>query len=261
MEDLMELNLTDKHVLITGASQGIGLATAKGFAAEGAHLHLVSRSIEKLEAAAETIGKISSVEVSVHALDLSQSTAVAELTQACPQVDILVNNAGAVPGGDISSMDEETWREVWDLKVFGYINLARAFFQQMQSRKAGVIINVAGVQGERPSYGFLAGATGNAALMTLARGMGSRSIDSGVRVLTINPGGTETPRLVNMLKAGAEKSLGDAERWRETLTDFPLGRLAKPEEVADLILFLASDRASYINATVITIDGGLSHRG
>jgi NAD(P)-dependent dehydrogenase (short-subunit alcohol dehydrogenase family) len=256
----MDLNLTNKRVLVTGASEGIGFAIAKGFAEEGAHLHLVSRSAEKLHAAKDSILTTSSVEISVHPLDLSQSGSTNELTQSCPNVDILVNNAGAVPGGDIISMDEETWRKTWDLKVFGYINLARGFFEQMKPRKSGVIINIAGVSGDRPSFGFLAGATASAALMTFAHGMGSRSIDSGVRVLTVNPGGTETPRLVEMLKAGANNRFGDSQRWRELLTDTPLGRLAKPEEIANVVLFLASDKASYVNATTITVDGGLSYR-
>jgi NAD(P)-dependent dehydrogenase (short-subunit alcohol dehydrogenase family) len=172
---------------------------------------------------------------------------------------VLINNAGAVPGGEIS-MSEQTWREAWDLKIYGYINMMRQFFKQMSERGSGVIINIAGTAGERPGFGFLAGAGGNAAIMAITRGLGSHSIDTGVRVLTVNPGRTETPRMETLMKTEAERVLGDRDRWRELLTGLPLDRAARPEEVADLVVFLASERASYINATVITIDGGISQR-
>jgi NAD(P)-dependent dehydrogenase (short-subunit alcohol dehydrogenase family) len=157
-------------------------------------------------------------------------------------------------------MDEETWRRVWDQKPLSYFNLARGFFSQMKKRNSDVIINVAGVQGNKPSFGFLASATANAALMTFAHGLGSRSIDNGVRVLTVNPGGTEIPRLVNMLQGWAERKFGDSQRWPELIEDNPLGRLAKPEEITDVVVFFASARASYVNATTITVDGGLTYR-
>ncbi len=255
----MELNLEGKRVLVTGGSEGIGFAIAKSFALEGAHLHLVSRSKEKLEKAKAEILKIADAEVSVHPYDLSVSENVQKLSRECSDIDILINNAGAVPPGDIS-MSEDTWREAWDLKIYGYINMMRAYYSRMAEKKSGVIINIAGGAGERPRFGFLAGAAGNAAIMALARGLGSQSIDSGVRVLTVNPGRTETQRMVQLLKAEANRSYGDSERWRELLADSPAGRAATPEEVADLVVFLASDRASYVNATVITVDGGAAAR-
>ena len=256
----MNLQLSGKTVLVTGGSQGIGLAVAKGFAAEGASLHLVSRSESKLISAREQIAAVGPVDVKIHPCDLSDSANIDELARLCPQIDILVNNAGAVPGGDILGTNEDTWRVAWDLKIFGYINMTRAFYRIMRERDGGVIVNVIGAAGEKPGYNFLAGSSGNAALMAFTRGMGSRSIDDGVRVVAVNPGGVETPRMVTLAETRAERELGDASRWRELSNDLPLGRPARPEEVADLVVFLSSERASYVNATVVTIDGGNTYR-
>ncbi len=255
----MDLHLEGKVVLITGGSQGIGFAVARAFAAEGAALHLVSRSRENLERARKEIQDATAASVTLHPYDLSVSANINALAEECGDVDILVNNAGAVPVGDIT-MSESVWREGWDLKIFGYFNMARAFYRTMKEKRSGVIINIAGTAGERPGYNFLAGAAGNAAIMAFTRGLGSRSIDSGVRVLAVNPGRTVTARMETMLKAEAEKLHGDSSRWSEPLESLPLGRAAKPEEVADLVVFLSSNRAAYINATVITIDGGNSQR-
>lgn len=255
----MDLRLEGKKVLVTGGSQGIGLAVAKAFAAEGADLHLVSRSKEKLERARSEIEASAGVHVAIHPYDLSVSANVEALAQECGGIDILINNAGAIPVGDIAT-SESVWREAWDLKIFGYINMSRAYYRLMEKRGRGVIINIVGTAGERPGFGYLAGASGNAAIMAFTRGLGSRSIDKGVRVLAVNPGRTATLRMETMLKAEAEKRFGDSSRWREPLGDLPLGRAAKPEEIADLVVFLSSDRAAYINATVITVDGGATLR-
>ena len=138
--------------------------------------------------------------------------------------------------------------------------MSRIYFGRMRIKNGGVIINVIGAAGDRPGYNFLAGSAGNAALMALTRGLGSHSIDDGVRVVAVSPGGVETQRMVTLARARAEREYGDPERWKEFSKDLPLGRAARPEEVADLVVFLASERASYINATVITIDGGNSYR-
>ena len=256
----MDLNLHGKTALVTGASKGIGLAVAKALAAEGCNLHLAARGKETLEAAREAIRKRHQVAVALHPLDLSRSESVGQLAESCRDVDILVNNAGAIPGGTIDIIDEARWREAWDLKVFGYINLTRAFLAMMEARGRGVIVNVVGLAGEKMDAGYVAGSAGNAALIAFTKAVGSTSLDKGVRVLGCNPGPVETDRIVTLMKTRAEREFGDASRWQEYLKRLPLGRAAKPEEVADLVVFLASDRAAYISGTVTNIDGGLGAR-
>lgn len=256
----MELNLKGRTVLITGGSKGIGYAAAEGFAAEGCHLHLVARTEEDLDAAKQKLHAVHGTEVAVHPMDLSQPGAVERLITACPDADILVNNAGAIPGGNLDAIEEDRWREAWDLKVFGYINMTREYYRRMRERGGGVIVNVIGLAGERPDAGYVAGSAGNASLMAFTRAVGSRSLDEGIRVVAVNPGLVETDRATTLLQTRAELQLGDRERWREFYKELPLGRAAKPEEVADLVVFLASERASYITGTVHTLDGGVSGR-
>ena len=256
----MDLNLAGRSVLITGGSKGIGYATAEAFAAEGCHLHLVARSEDGLNAAKEKLHQDHGVEVAVHPMDLSKPGAVEQLIQAGPDADILVNNAGAIPGGNLDTVDEERWREAWDLKVFGYINMTREYYRRMRERGGGVIVNVIGLAGERPDAGYVAGSAGNAYLMAFTRAVGSRSIDEGIRVVGVNTGLVETDRAKTLLQTRAEMELGDRERWRELLKNQPLDRAAQPGEAADLIVFLASERASYITGTVYILDGGISSR-
>jgi NAD(P)-dependent dehydrogenase (short-subunit alcohol dehydrogenase family) len=256
----MDLNLHGKTALVTGASKGIGLAVAKALAAEGCNLHLVARGRETLEAAREAIRKRHQVAVALHPLDLSRSESVGQLAESCREIDILVNNAGAIPGGTIDMIDEARWRAAWDLKVFGYINLTRAFLALMEKRGRGVIVNVVGLAGEKMDAGYVAGSAGNAALIAFTKAVGSTSLDKGVRVLGCNPGPVETDRIITLMKTRAEREFGDASRWQEYLKKLPLGRAAKAEEVADLVAFLASERAGYISGTVTNIDGGLGAR-
>ena len=253
----MDLGLTGRSVLITGSSKGIGLACAHAFAAEGCDLHLVSRSIENLQHAREELSAQYQVQITLHALDLSDSNNVDQLVKDAAEVDILVNNAGAIPGGDINAVDEARWRAAWDLKVFGYINMTRAFLAIMSARGHGVIVNDIGTGGEKLDYDYIAGAAGNASIMAFTRAIGSRSIYSGVRVVGVNPGPVETDRIQTIMRSKALTEFGDESRAAQYYANWPMQRFAKPQEVADLIVFLASNRASYISGTVVTIDGGM----
>jgi NAD(P)-dependent dehydrogenase (short-subunit alcohol dehydrogenase family) len=252
----LDLKLANKKVLVTGASKGIGAAIAESFAAEGAHVLLNARNAAKLESLAESLRSRFQVCAETHPADLRISDQIAKLAADCADIDVLVNNAGDIQGGSIFSVDENLWRHSWELKVFGYINLSRLAYTRMKQRGSGVIINNIGNAGERPNFDYIAGAAGNAALMSFTRALGSTSLFDNIRVLGVNPGPVATERSVSLKRMEASRRWGDPERYADIYHELPLERPAKPSEVADLIVFLASERASYISGSIHTIDGG-----
>jgi NAD(P)-dependent dehydrogenase (short-subunit alcohol dehydrogenase family) len=260
----MDLELRNKSILITGASKGIGFACAAAFAAEGCRLHLAARDAAMLEAARAKLAGQHGVEVSCHPYDLGVAANAVKLARECGDIDVLVNNAGAIPAGTIDQVGDEKWRHAWDLKVFGYINLAREVYAGMRARGSGVIVNVIGMAGERNRPEYIAGSSGNAALMAFSRALGAESVDHGIRVVGVNPGRIQTERQVEAVMDAAERKLGDRARWQEMMTQMaskaPFKRFGRPDEVADLVVYLASARASYISATVVNIDAGQSLR-
>ncbi len=256
----MDLQLKGRTALITGGSRGIGFGVAQVFAAEGCNLHLASRSAADLEAARSKITAAHPVKVTCHALDLGIAENADRLAKECGEIDILINNAGAIPQGGILDFDDKTWRTGWELKMFGYINLTREVYRGMCARRRGVIVNVIGGAGERPTAGYIAGSIANSGLMTMSRALGAESPKFGVRVLGLNPSATATDRGIVRWRNQAQKELGDAERWQELTKGFPFGRPASVEEVANVIVFLASERASYVSGTVVSVDGGAAWR-
>jgi 3-oxoacyl-[acyl-carrier protein] reductase len=259
----MDLRLKGKRVLVTGASKGIGLAVAHALAAEGCRLDIAGRGVPALEQARDRLRQAApGIDVRIHGADLSRVEDQERLAQACAEVDILVNNAGSNPASDLDDTSDKIWRNAWDLKVFGYINLTRSIFHAMKQRRDGVIVNIIGYAGERLFARYIIGSTGNAALMAFSRSVGSQSPDFGVRVVAVNPGYTATDRAESVLRKIAESKFGSAERWRdvERELDLPFGRMGKPDEVADVVTFLVSPRASYVSGTVVTVDGGAANR-
>ena len=254
----MDLHLRGKRVLITGASKGIGAAAAEAFAEEGCDLRLAARNVEQMQALADRLRSSHQIDVAVHGVDLRKPDDLASLAAAAGDIDILVNNAGDIPGGSLDRIDEPTWRHAWDLKVFGFINLTRLVYAQMKARGHGVIVNDIGAAGEKFDANYICGSAGNAALMAFTRALGGKSLKDNIRVVGINPGPVETERHVTLMKTRAKTQLGDENRFRELQQGLPLGRAAKPREIADMMTFLASDRAGYTTGVIYTVDGGYS---
>ena len=253
----MDLGLTDKHVLITGASKGIGLAIATAFAAEGARVTLAARNADALELAVARLRAVGA-EADHIAADLSTDAGREALFAAVPGPDVLVNNAGAIKSGPMSAVTMQDWRTGFDLKVWGYVHLCSLYAPYMQARRSGTIVNIIGMGGRavRPSY--IIGAAGNAALIGFTNALGATTPADNVRVFGINPSTTLTDRMVTRMKGESERAYGTSDRWEEVLGsyNFPFGRPKAPEEVAALTVMLSSPSVHYLSGTVIDMDGG-----
>ena len=236
----MDLKLQGQRVLVTGGSRGIGLAIAQAFAAEGAMPILASRDAEQLALAVQTIHSNTGITAESVTADLSQPGATEALFKAVGAVDVLVNNAGAIPGGSLHDLDEQRWRQAWELKLFSYINLTRCYLPLMEQRGRGVICNIIGLAGVAPRYDYICGSTANAGLIAFTQGLGGGSVRKGVRVFGINPAPTHSQR----------------SRWMELSTKLPFGRMAEPDEIARMTAFACSPLSSYLSGTVINLDAG-----
>lgn len=256
----MDLRLTGKNILITGASQGIGEGLARAFAEEGCSLHLTARSGDKLEALRSEITSTYGVAVGLTVVDMTVDGACERIVEEAGDIDVLVNNAGVIPSGSLFDISPRQWREGWALKGFGYADMIRLVYPRMKARGGGVILNNIGNGGEVCDPNYIEGAAGNAALMAMTRAIGGSSLDDNIRVVGVNPGPVDTTRIYKMLRNFAAAKLGDAGRYEELLQRYPLKRPAKVHEVTDLFLFLASFRSGYTSGTIMTVDGGIASK-
>lgn len=256
----MDLGLDGKCVLVTGGSKGIGLACAEAFAAEGARVAIASRSAANLGAALASL-KAGGCEAIPIEADLTQRDAALRMEEAARralgQIDILVNSAGAAKRYAPGALDMQAWHDAMDAKYFSYVHAMQAVLPGMLGRRSGVIINIVGVGGKVASPWHLPGGAANAALMLVTAGLANAHGRAGIRVNAINPGLTMTDRVRegHLAEAAAQKISTD-ELLRRSEERIPLGRVARPDEVANVAVFLASGRSSYVTGTVLTMDGG-----
>lgn len=258
----MDTQLQGRVAMVSGASKGIGRAIARALAAEGAHVSLAARSEPALrELATELDGAHGAACLPV-AADLTREDDIRRWVAATRErfggLDILVNNAGAIQGGPFLDMPHEAWLESFQLKLFGYVRVAKEVFPLLRARGGGRIVNVIGVAGVQPFPDYMIGSAANAALINITKSLANEGAPHGILVNAVNPGPIATERWDGLLvKWGRAKGVTPRQAEAELLADVPLRRAGTPEEVASLVVFLVSGRASYITGTSIAVDGGM----
>jgi NAD(P)-dependent dehydrogenase (short-subunit alcohol dehydrogenase family) len=248
----------DKIVVITGGSRGIGLGIAKAFAREGAQTVLVSSSVGNLNAAAKTVvGGPAPVTISA---DLRTPVACervfARAKELYGRCDVLVNCAGATKAGAFLELADSDWLDGFALKFFGCVRLSKLFWPMLKAAE-GHVINIDGGAARSPSAEFLIGGSVNAAMANFSKGLSQLGKRDGVNVNVIHPGTTETERNVQLMQQRAAATGKSVDEQRaETLAKSGIRRVGKPEDIAELALFLCSERARHIQGTAIAVDGG-----
>ncbi|MEY3381616.1 MAG: hypothetical protein RL468_2214 [Pseudomonadota bacterium] len=220
-------------------------------------LRLAARDLVSLNAARDTIKSNYAVDVKVQSANLSEPGVADTLAADFPETDILINSAGAIARGSLLNIDPAGFREGFEGKVMASMMLCRALYPHMMSRKYGVIVNVIGIAGEKLNPNSIGTSVANAALIAFTKAFGAESVDHGVRVIGINPGLIHTGRTDNLLNPKTEV---DRLAYAKVMANLPYGRMGKPEEVASLAVFLASDAAKYISGDVISVDAGTRFR-
>jgi NAD(P)-dependent dehydrogenase (short-subunit alcohol dehydrogenase family) len=220
---------------------------------------LVSRDSANLAHAVQAIKAAHHITPEIIEADLSLPGSAEALFQKVGEVDVLVNNAGAIPGGNIHDITEERWRQAWDLKLYSYINLTRAYLPSMEKRGKGVIANIIGMAGAAPRYEYICGSAANAALMLATTGWANAYARRGVRVNGINPGQTFTGRLQGRMQALAQQeNITPAQAQERSSTELPMGRFSQPHEIANMVVFLCAAQSSYVNGALVAMDGALT---
>jgi len=252
----MDLQLSGKVAIVTGASRGIGRAIAETLAAEGMNLTLVARSRDQLEA----LSSVLETKTLVHAVDLrtadAPAVAVAATVTRFGRLDLLVNNAGATQRGDFLELSDADWADGYALKFFGAMRGSRAAWPHLRASGGG-IINIVGIGGRTGTAEFTIGGTVNAALLNLTKCLADRGLTEGVRVHAINPGSIVTERLQGRLRSFASQHGVDLSAAEQQIAkSFKIARFGEPAEIARVVAFLASPQSSYCQGAIVDVDGG-----
>jgi 3-oxoacyl-[acyl-carrier protein] reductase len=258
----MDLGLRSKVALVAASSQGIGLATAHAFAAEGCRVAMCARNAETLHLAAEAVRSRHAAEVFADAVDVTDGRAVRDFVEAVAKgfgsVDICVANAGGPPAKGFLATTDEDWRRAVDQNLMSTVSLARSVIPYMQRNKWGRIITITSVTTKQPVSDLILSNAVRAGVVGLVKSLANEFGKDGILVNNVGPGFTATDRLRDLAQArSAASGKSQSEIFDDWAADAPVKRLGEPAEVADTIVWLASERASYITGQTVLVDGGL----
>jgi 3-oxoacyl-[acyl-carrier protein] reductase len=257
----MELGLKGRVAIVAASSQGLGLAIAQSFATEGCKIAMCARGGERLHAAAQQIATIHAVEVFERAVDVTNRQAVAQFVadtaEKFGRIDICVASSGGPPAKDFMATTPEEWEQAVAGNLFSVIYFAQAVLPHMQRNRWGRIIAITSITTKQPEPKLVLSNAVRAGVVGLVRSLANEFGKDGILVNNVGPGYTATDRLKNLAKMRAANS-GEAEDeiWRGWSAASPLNRVGEPRELADTVLFLASERASFITGQTILVDGG-----
>lgn len=249
----MKLGLENRTALVMAGSQGIGLACAQAFHAEGARVVIAARGKEALDAAASTMPGCITVQG-----DVTRPEDIARIAAEAGPVDILVNNAGGPPAGPHDALSDADWQAAVDLTLMSAIRATRAVLPHMRAQRWGRIVNISSIGVKQPVPGLSLSNSIRMAVLGWAKTLSSQVGPDGVTVNTVCPGWTRTARVNGLFdKQSAESGKSIAEIEATMVTQVPLRRVGEPEDVANMVVFLASEAASYVTGTAVQVDGGI----
>ena len=258
----MDLGIRDKTVIICGASRGLGYASARELAAEGAKVVICARGAEALKEAARRITDETGSPAEPVPADVSRAEDIAGVVEAALDtfggIDILVNNAGGPPPGLFENHDDRAWLAAFELNLLSAVRFSRAVIAPMRKAGGGRIVNITSVAVKQPVESLILSNSVRAGVVGLAKTLSNELAPYGILVNNVCPGYILTDRSVSIVKGRAEK---EGKSYQEVLSSLtatvPLGRMGEPAELAALVAFLCSARASYITGATIQADGGM----
>jgi 3-oxoacyl-[acyl-carrier protein] reductase len=260
----MDLNLKGRTAFITGASRGIGRSIAIALAAQGVNLGLFGRDMKRCkDVAAEIQVKHPALRIAVVEMDVADPAAIKPAVEKAiaelGSVDILVNCAGGAYRGRLADIPDHLWEEYFAVKPLGLIRMTRETMPYLKKSSQGRVIHMSGTRGREPHGVQVMSGPINLGTLSITKAMANEFGPAGITVNAICPGSTDTGRWTELVGIRAkEKNISVAEAEKELTADVPMGRVVKPEDVADLTVFLASARAGMINGCSINVDGGRS---
>lgn len=252
----MDLELTGKVAIVTGASRGIGRAVAEALSAEGMSVVVVARSSDELQALTGSLASPAFVMAADLRVPEAAEAVVRSAVERFGRIDLLVNNAGDTKRGDFLELTENDWDLGFSLKFRGAVRLCRAAWPHLRE-SAGTIVNVVGIGGRTASAEFTIGGSVNSALLNLTKALADRGVLDGVRVNAVNPSSIATSRLTARVRRTAEdRNIDEGTAATEMAARLRVSRFGRPDEVARVVAFLASAAAGYCNGSIVDVDGG-----